>query len=66
MKVALAVTPWVITPLPAGMAVRACLIAIVLAIPLNALLWLDFTRTILGTFAFHFSAPFQKLGPGQK
>ena len=66
MKVALAVTPGVITPLLAGMAVRARLIAIILTIPLNAFLWLDFTRTILDTFAFHLRSPFQKLGQGQK
>jgi hypothetical protein len=35
------------------MAARASLITIVLAIPLNTFLLLDFTRTIFGAFAFH-------------
>jgi hypothetical protein len=45
--------------LPAGVIVGTGFSAIVLAIPLNALLALDFTRT-WGAFAFHFQFSFPK------
>jgi hypothetical protein len=47
------------TPFPALVAAGASLVTIVLAIPLNTFLLLDFTRTILGACAFHrrFSFP---------
>ena len=45
------------TTLPTRVAARAGFIAIILPIALNALLLLDFTRTILGAFAFHLRAP---------
>ena len=49
------------TTLSVWVTTRASLITIVLAIPLNALLLLDFTRTILGTFAFHLQFSFPRL-----
>jgi hypothetical protein len=49
------------TTLSAWVTARASLRTIVLAIPLNALLLLDFTRTILGTFAFHLQFSFPRL-----
>jgi hypothetical protein len=48
------------TPLPAGVAASTGFIAIILAIPLHALLALDFTGTILDTFAFHSEFSFPK------
>ena len=41
------------TAFPSGVAVRASLIAVVLAILLNAFLLFDFTRTVMGAFTFH-------------
>jgi hypothetical protein len=52
-RVPLAVTPLMTTPLPTRVAAGARLIAIVLAIPLNTFLLLDFTGTVLSAFAFH-------------
>jgi hypothetical protein len=40
-------------PLPTRVAAGARFIAIILAIPLNTFLLLDFTCTIFGAFAFH-------------
>jgi len=51
--ISLAVTPWVPTSFPIGVAARAGFIAIILAIPLDALLLLNFTGTVLGALAFH-------------
>jgi len=49
----LAVTPLMAASLLAYMVAGTGFITIILAIPLNAFLSLDFTRTIMGTFAFH-------------
>ena len=56
----LAVTPLVPTPLPGGMAARARLSAIILAVPFNTLLLLDFARTVASTFTFHTWCSFPK------
>jgi hypothetical protein len=47
-------------PLPVWVAVGTGLITIILAIPLHALLALDFTCTILRAFAFHLQFSFPK------